>query len=303
MEIAPAPTKARVTSLLPNDVLARVERLRINPQKRYTNRSRGEHVAQRSGSSIEFKDYRDYSDGDDIRFVDWNIFSRLHRPYIKLFHEEEEMHIVLLVDASNSMKFEGKFERAKELAAAFGVMGLSGTEKVSICAFNQREGRITRLRPHTGRSSRRALFSFIEQIDAGGDGPVDVGIEAMLREHRGRGCVVVLSDFLTQGDLRRSFNLVYSAGLELFALQVLGPTELEPEVNNDLRLVDSETGLTLDVSSGGDIVKLYQEYREAFQRHVEALATSRNGRMLTTSAKDPLEYVLFDQLRRRAWIR
>ncbi|MEX2213162.1 MAG: DUF58 domain-containing protein [Phycisphaeraceae bacterium] len=303
MEIAPAPKRARVTSLLPNDVLARVERMRIYPQKRYTNRSRGEHVAHRSGSSIEFKDYRDYSSGDDIRFVDWNIFSRLHRPYIKLFHEEEEMHIVILVDASNSMKFERKFERAKELAAAFGVMGLSGTEKVSVCAFNQKGGRITRLRPHSGRSSRRALFDFIEKIEAGGDGPVDSGIESMLKEHRGRGCAVVISDFLTQGDLRRSFNLVYSAGLELFALQVLAPTEIEPEVSNDLRLVDSETGLTLDVSSGGDIVKLYQEYREAFQRHIEALATSRSGRMVMTSAKDTLDYVLFDLLRRKAWIR
>jgi len=296
-------SQPRITPLLPNDVLSRVERMRLRPQKRFTNRSRGEHVAGRAGSSIEFKDYRDYTPGDDIRFVDWNIFSRLHRPYLKLFHEEEEMHIVLLIDASTSMNFEGKLDRAKSLAAAFGVMGLIGTEKVSVCVFNQRDGRVSRLRPHSGRSSRRALFQFLEPIEAGGDGPVEHGIDAMLKEHRGRGLAIVLSDFLTTGDLKRSFNLLYSAGLEMMGVQILGPSELAPELSSDQRLVDSETGKTLDISSGGDLLKLYHEYREAYQGHIAALAQSRSGRMAVVSAKDSLEHVLFDLLRRKGWIR
>jgi uncharacterized protein (DUF58 family) len=296
-------TQPRITPLLPNDVLSRVERMRLRPQKRLTNRSRGEHVAGRAGSSIEFKDYRDYTPGDDTRFVDWNIFSRLHRPYLKLFHEEEEMHIVLLIDASSSMRFEGKLDRAKSLAAAFGVMGLIGTEKVSVCVFNQKENRVARLRPHSGRASRRALFHFLEPIEGGGDRTIESGIDAMLTEHRGRGLAIVLSDFLTTGNLKRSFNLLYSAGLEMMGMQILGPTEINPEITSDLRLVDSETGKMLDISSGGDILKLYTEYREAYQTHVAALAQSRMGRLVTVNAKDTLEFVLFDLLRRKGWIR
>ena len=83
----------------------------MNPIRRQTNRLRGEHLSSKGGSSIEFADYREYSPGDDIRYVDWNIFSRLNHPYLKLFAHEEEMHVVLMLDASTSMQYENKFAR------------------------------------------------------------------------------------------------------------------------------------------------------------------------------------------------
>lgn len=296
--------KAQITPLLPNDVLARVEKLRLNPMRRFTNRSRGEHLSRAAGASIEFKDYRDYAAGDDMRFVDWNIFARLRKPYIKLYHEEEEKHVVILIDASSSMQFEGKLERAKSLAAAFGVMGLIGGEKVSVHVFNSKDkNRTHRLPPHAGRGSMRQLFQFIEPVEADGDAAIDLGVDLMLKQHRGRGVAVILSDFLTPSDLRRTFNLVFSAGLEIFGVQILGPTEIEPDVSSDLRLVDSETGETLDISAGGDIVALYEEYRLGFQKHLEAMCQSRSGRLLTLNAGEDLGHHLFDILRRKGWIR
>src|SRR6186713_3473141 len=100
----------QLTSLLSNRDLDRLARLRINAARRLTNRSRGEHLAAKGGTSTEFCDYRDYSPGDDARFVDWNIFARINRPYLKQYHMEEEMHLVLLVDASTSMQLEGKLD-------------------------------------------------------------------------------------------------------------------------------------------------------------------------------------------------
>ena len=129
-------TQARFTSLLENDVLARLERMRLLPRRRLTNRSRGEHHAAKGGTSTEFADYRDYVPGDDVRNVDWNIFARLERPYVKLYRHEEEMHVVSILDASSSMQFEGKFERAKQLAATFGLMGLMNVERVSCFSCN-----------------------------------------------------------------------------------------------------------------------------------------------------------------------
>src|SRR6185436_1855184 len=122
----------QITTLLTNRDLDRLARLRLNAARRFTNRARGEHLAAKGGTSTEFCDFRDYSPGDDVRFVDWNIFARINRPYLKQFHMEEEMHIVLLVDASASMLYEGKFALARQLAAAFGVIGLRGSEKVSV---------------------------------------------------------------------------------------------------------------------------------------------------------------------------
>lgn len=223
-----------------------------------TNRSRGEHHAAKGGTSTEFADYRDYVAGDDVRYVDWNIFARLERPYVKLYRHEEEMHVVPIVDASSSMQFDGKFERATQLAAAFGLMGLMNVERVSVYSCNHAGNEPRFLPPCSGRVSRRRLFDFLETIEGGGDFPINDAVEAVLRRHRGRGIAVVLSDFLTFGDLERPLNMLYSAGLEVFAVQILAPAEINPELSGDIRLVDCETQRTVDVTSAGDLLGIYE---------------------------------------------
>lgn len=296
-------TRPQFTTLLTNDQLARVERLRINASRRFTNKSRGEHLAGRGGASIEFSDYRDYAPGDDVRFVDWNIFSRLHRPYMKLYRQEEEMHVLLLVDASASMRFEGKFDRARQLAAAFGVMGLLNQERVSVFAFHQPDGAGVRLPPCTGRGSFRKLFRFLEALEPGGACPLEAGIDGALRHHAGRGAVVVLSDFLTPTDLAAAFNKLFGTGLELHALQILGPTELDPDLAADLRLVDCETSLTLDVSAGAEVLGIYHEYLDRLAGELAQHARRRGGRFLSAGSDVPLDQLLFDDLMRRGWLR
>jgi uncharacterized protein (DUF58 family) len=294
---------AQFTTLLPNDVLARVERMRLNPLRRQTNRMRGEHLASKGGSSIEFSDYRDYVPGDDIRYVDWNIFSRLNHPYLKLFAHEEEMHVVLLLDASTSMLFEDKFQLARQIAAALGVMGLMNVERVSAysCASLQAEPLI--FPPVTGRGNLRRFFDFLEGLQGGGEFPVERAIEEALKRHRGKGVAVVLSDFLTFGDVTRAFNLLHSGGLEVYALQVLGPTERDPELTGDLRFIDSETQQTLDVSSVGEMLGLYHEHRLALEAHLAAQCRRRSGRFLSLNSDEPIKAVLFDKLLRRGWVR
>lgn len=291
----------QLTKLLANRDLDRLARLRLNVSRRFTNRSRGEHLAAKGGTSTEFCDYRDYTPGDDVRFVDWNIFARIERAYIKQFHQEEEMHVALLVDASNSMLFENKLTLARQLAAALGVLGLHGNEKVSAYALGS-AGAAPRLAPCRGRGAQGKLYAFLEAIEGGGDAPIERGIEGFLRQHSGRGVAVVLSDFLTDGDLRRAFNLLHSSGLEVFAVQILGPGEIDPDVAGDLRLVDCETLGNLDVSSAADLLAIYQEYRAAHTAQLLALCQQRAGKFLSISAAEPLERVLFDVMRRKGWI-
>ena len=300
---APSKDKAHFTALLDNDVLGRLERLRLNPTRRFTNRSQGEHLTGKGGTSTEFSDYRDYVPGDDVRFVDWNIFSRLNRPYLKLYEREEEMHVVILVDASTSMRFEGKFERVKQLAAAFGVMGLLNVERVSVYACNHVGTEPVLLPPCTGRVSMTRLFQFLEELEDGGDFPIEQAVEAVLRRHRGRGVAVVLSDFLTLGNLQRTFNMLFSCGLEVFGLQILSPSEIDPELAGDLRFVDCETGRTLDISSAGELLGIYHEHRLALEDELSLLCRKRSGRFLSLNSQDPLEWVLFDLLLRRGWVR
>ncbi|MBX3436636.1 MAG: DUF58 domain-containing protein, partial [Planctomycetaceae bacterium] len=263
----------------------------------------GEHLSGKGGTSTEFADYRDYVVGDDVRYVDWNIFARTNHPYLKLYKHEEEMHVVLLVDASRSMQFEGKFDLARQLAAAFGVMGLFNVERVSAYSCRERSVEPVVFPPCTGRGSLRRLLSFLEDLPGGGEFPIEAAIEEALKRHRGKGVCIVLSDFLTLGDMTRSFNLLHSAGLEIFGVQILGPTELDPELAGDLRFVDSETQQTLDVSSVGELLGLYHEHREALANHLAALCRKRQGRFLTVSSSDDAKSVLFDQLLRRGWVR
>jgi len=295
-----APKRAQITSLLENRVLSRLELLRINSARRFTNRHRGEHLVGRGGTSTEFSDYRDYAPGDDVRFVDWNAFARLNRPYIKLFEIEEEMHVAILVDASASMLFEDKLLRAQQLAAAFGVMGLLGDERVSVTAF--RHAGLDRLAPCTGRASLMKLLAFCERIEGSGDAPLEHGIEEFLKRHVGKGIAVVLSDFLTFGDVKRAFNRLFSAGLELLGIQILGPSEIDPELSGDLRLVDSESESLLDITSASNLLGIYQEHREGFARELATLCRQRSGKFAAISSADPLDGVLFGLLQRRGWI-
>lgn len=273
----------------------------MNVSRRFTNRSRGEHVSQGRGNSNEFKDYRDYVAGDDVRFVDWNIFARLQRPYIKLFHQEQEQHLVLLVDASSSMDFEGKAQRALQLAAAMAVMGLMAGERVSVHVFDEAGGGTRFLRPLRGRAKRRQVFRFLEGVTPGGAGTVEEAIEAMLRVHRGRGVLVVLSDFLTQGELGRAFNAAYSSGLVPYGLQLLGKSELEPELTSDLRLVDCETRQTLDVTGTGELARLYRNYLQHLLGRLDNLCKKRGGQFLSLDASLSAEFILTDVFRRRGW--
>lgn len=290
------------TTLFDNKTLSMLERMRLNPTRRLTNRSRGEHLSGKGGTSTEFSDYRNYVPGDDVRYIDWNIFARLNRPYMKQYQHEEEMHVVLILDASSSMDYEDKFLRCQQLAAAFGVMGLLNFEKVSAYSCNNKGGLPAKLSPCTGRISMKRLFDFLTKIEVGGDSPIEVAVEDVLRSHRGRGIAIVLSDFESFGDLQRPFNMLYSAGLEIFGVQILGSSEMNPEINGDLRLVDSESGQTLDISSAGDLLGLYHEHRALLEAHLAMLCRQRSGRFLTIDSGDLLEHVLFDLFRRKGWV-
>ena len=293
----------RLTSVVPGDILSRLERMRLQPKYNCSNRGRGEHLSKQGGVSTEFADFRNYIAGDDIRNVDWNIFSRLHKPYVKLFRNEEEMHLAILIDASSSMNFNEKLERAKELAASFCVMGLWGNEKVSVWVFNSKEGDLSWKAPARGRGKFAEMSAFISSIEPGGDQSIEGAVTELLKHHRGRGMAVVISDFMTFGDIKRSFNALYSSGLETFAIQILSEAERDPEITGDVRLIDSENNERLDISSAGSLIDMYYEYLDKQQQELEVLCQQRAGHFISVTSEDSLHTLLFEQIQRKGWIR
>lgn len=296
-------SQTRFTALLDNSILSRLERLRLDPLRRLTVHSRGEHLTGKGGNSTEFSDYRDYVPGDDVKNVDWNIFARLNRPYVKLFRHEEEMHVVLLIDASSSMLFEKKLELAKQLAAACGLMGLMNNERVSVYACHHAGTQPEILPPCSGQVSRRRLFQFIESIQGGGDSPLEAAVDSVLRRHRGRGIVILLSDFLTFGDLNPALNSLFRSGLEIHGVQILSEQELRPDLSGDIRLLDSETGETLDISGAAELQSLYSDHLNWQEENLTAACQKRSGRFIRVSSNLPIETILFDNWRRKGWLR
>src|SRR5262249_3146766 len=148
--------------------LARLQRLEIVSKKIFVGKTKGERLSRRKGQSVEFADFRPYAVGDDLRFLDWNLFARLDRLFLRLFLEEEDLHVYILIDNSLSMEFgtPTKLLYAKQVAAALGFIGLTNMDRVVIEAFNDRITQFTT--PLRGRRSFWRLTSFLDSIEPAG---------------------------------------------------------------------------------------------------------------------------------------
>jgi len=181
-------------------------------------------------------------------------------------------------------------------------MGLQNVERVSAYAMHSRQDQPWMLPPGAGRTRIRKLLKFLEDVEGGGSIPIEKAIETMLRFHRGRGVAIILSDFLTFGDVSRPMNLLYSAGLEVWGLQVLAESEINPNVQGDLRFVDSETQETLDITNASELLNVYQDQRLWLQDALHSMCRSRQGRFMSVSSGMTLQTILFEHLCRQGWI-
>src|SRR5947207_5817762 len=182
--------------LLDPQFLARLEQLELVSKKIFMGRMKGERRSNRKGQSVEFADYRNYVVGDDLRFLDWNIYGRLDRLFIRLFMEEEDLHFYLLIDNSLSMDFgtPTKLHYARQVAAALGFIGLVNMDRVVIEAFNER---LTQSLPAArGRRSLWRVLDFLQNIEPAGASDLRRALRTFSLKCSGKGVVIVLSDFM-----------------------------------------------------------------------------------------------------------
>ncbi|MBM3502223.1 MAG: DUF58 domain-containing protein, partial [Armatimonadetes bacterium] len=247
------------------DFLRKLERLTMLTRRIFPGRLKGEKRSPHHGSSVEFADFRTYTPGDDFRRVDWNAYARLERLFLKMFHEEEELHLYLLLDVSDSMRFgepETKLQVAAKLASALGYIGLSSLDRVAAATFTDRlQGRLrlVRGRRHAGR-----LFDFLGRAGSAGEGGEARGTDLTeaLREFAirtpNRGVAVILSDFLDRDGYERAIQTLVSCHFDVNAVQVLTPEEVAPDLAGDLRLVDAETGDRREITVTGALLSAYR---------------------------------------------
>src|SRR5215467_10651282 len=228
--------------LLEPDFLARLEQLELVSRKIFMGRMKGERRSKRKGQSVEFADYRNYVVGDDLRFLDWNLYARLDRLFLRLFMEEEDLHFYLLIDNSLSMDFgtPTKLHYAKQVAAALGFIGLVNLDRVVVEAFNDRLTQI--MPPLRGRRSLWRLLDFLGTLEPGGPSELKRALRTFSLKCSGKGIVILLSDFMDKGGYEDALRYLVARQLDIYAVQILSQEEIEPEVVGDLKLTDVEDG-------------------------------------------------------------
>jgi uncharacterized protein (DUF58 family) len=301
------------------DLLGRLDRLDIMSRRIFAGKLPGERRSKKRGQSVEFDDYRPYVAGDDLRHIDWNVFARLDRLFIKLFREEEDLALHLVIDGSASMDAgePSKMAFALRLAMALGYIGLVNQNRLVVTGFGVpgRPG-LTRMTPMRGRPAVRRLAHFLTHEMAparqGAGAPGEVSIVEALRSvalaRTGKGVMVVLSDLLTPEDLAPGLNYLASGaggGFDTYLLRILAPGERDPSLEagrglvGDVRLTDVETGRGAEITVSPAALR---EYRQRFARHEENLrraATARRMTYVPLTSDQPLGDLLMDYLRRR----
>lgn len=291
-------------TLLDPEVVRRLEQVVLVSRKLSTGRLKGERRSRRRGSSTDFADYRNYVPGDDVRFLDWKLYGRLERLFLKLFLEEEDLRVHLLIDTSASMGFgtPSKLLYAQRVAAALGTVCLSRMDSLSARAFCS--GLRQDYGPRRGRQHRAAFFDYLASL-APEDGAtaLSASFRAFAQGTRGRGLAIVLSDFYDPAGYEEAFRPLFARDFEVLAVQILSPEELQPAIQGDLRLVDSETDLPVDVSMGRDVQGLYARALAAFTGGLKAHIVSRGGAYVLASTALPFETLVLDVLRQKGVLR
>ena len=288
--------------LLTPELLRRLEQFQLLATRRAKSSARGERRSKARGQSVEFADHRNYVPGDDFRYLDWNLYGRLDKLFLKLYEEERELPVRIFLDASESMAFgePRKFDFARQIAAAVGYVALCGFDRVSVIPFpdNKEESAVRgALRSVRGRKSTLNFFQNISHLTAKGSASFNESLRRGALEARQAGVAVVLSDFLDPAGYESGLTALVGRGFQVNAVQILAPEELTPTTFGDLRLVDAETGNVQEVTFGKYRMTSYQQMVQNFCQRLREFSQSRGISFFMASSNTALEQLLLQQLR------
>lgn len=289
-------------SFLSPELLRRLEQFQLLASRRAKSSSRGERRSRARGQSVEFADHRNYVPGDDFRYLDWNLYGRLDRLFLKLYEEERELPVRIFLDASESMNFgtPRKFDFARQIAAAIGYVALNGFDRVTVQPFPENpEETAARhaLRSVRGKKSSLAFLQNLVRLNAKGSASLNESLRRGAIEARQPGLAIVISDFLDPAGYEAGLTALIARGFQVDAIQILAPEEVEPATFGDLRLVDAETGASQEVTFGKFRLKAYQQTVENFRQRLLEYCQSRGVHFFSVRSDAPLEDLLLRKLR------
>jgi uncharacterized protein (DUF58 family) len=283
-----------MTPMFDENFLRRLEYLNLVSRKVYAGSQRAERRSKKVGSGLEFADHRDYSPGDDTRYMDWTVYARMEKMLIRLHEEEEDLLIYFLVDCSKSMSMgvgeTSKFQHAARLAAALAYIGLANLDRVCIVPFgDELKGRLP---PTRGKNQIFKVFKTLQSIEPGGTTNLNASLKKFVHQNKRRGMAVVLSDFYDPSGYEEALNYLRYNNFEPFVIHLFDDDEMNPSLRGDLSMVDCETGDVREITITPRILKRYKELHDQFCERLEGFCKKRSVSYFRTPIQVPYDEVV-----------
>jgi uncharacterized protein (DUF58 family) len=290
--------RRRLTDLLDPDFMARLDSLDVLSRKILQGKLQGERRSKRRGQSVEFADHRPYVVGDDLRFVDWNIYGRLEQLFLKLFLEEQDLTVHIAMDASASMSFgePSKELFIKKLTAALGYVSLVNNNRVTISSFADGiKGQLPNMR---GRNYLSQMAEFLLTADCDGPSHFNSACRQLVAGRIGTGIMIVLSDFFFKEGFDTGLRRLIGRQYDLYVIQVLSAQEFSPDISGDLKLIDIEDADDAEITISAALLKYYKRNLTAYCNDLKDFCARRGAAYVLVNSADSVESLVLNYLRR-----
>jgi uncharacterized protein (DUF58 family) len=278
--------------------LRRLESLALTIRRTTAGRTHGMRRSHRLGAGLEFADHRDYAPGDDLRYLDWNLYGRLERRALRLFEEDEDLAVDVLVDASASMGLgrPPKLDLGMQIGAALAYVALSNLDRVAVAALGDAG---TDTPPARGKARILPILRSLEGVRAAGRTPLATAVRGFLGRRRGRrrGLVVLISDFYDPTGARAALELVRRHRLQAVAVQISAPDEIVPELRGDIQVHDVETGATRELTVSPRVLADYARRHATLLRDLAGYCREHAIPCFTVTSDQPFDSVVLRMFR------
>jgi len=285
--------------LFDGQFLKKLEMLTLVAKQLFRGDSRGERRSTVHGASVEFADFRPYVQGDDFRRIDWNAYAKFENLMLRLFVEEQELAVHIVLDTSASMNYgePNKFDYARRLAAALAYIALANTDRVTLTTVACDPERDTVLgptsHPFRGKAGIVRAMDQLAGIKPAGKTDLNASLERFALRTTRAGLVIVISDLLSENGFEEGFKRLRYGKHDVVIIQTLAPQELLPELLGDVRLVDMETQTGVDITANRAVLTAYAKRLNAFLHEIQSFAhKSAASYVLANTATDFQDLVL-----------
>lgn len=276
-----------------SEFLKKLDTMVINVRMLTNTGSGGNRKSRSKGSSVEFSDFREYSMGDDFRRIDWNAYGRFDKLFVKLFMEEREAVVNIFVDGSKSMYF-GEPKKALTALKLSGILAYLALNNLDRVCLNSLSGTSILQSPAlNGRGMFQRCADFLENLQF--EGTTDLGSCIKRKEFKGSGVSVILSDFFTAGGVEAAVKYLLYKKQEVILVHILAPEELNPALEGQVRLLDSETGEARDISVTPALLKQYDKELNAFTNNIREFCSRVGAGYVRISSDEPVEKIVFEE--------